>query len=132
MFYPLSHVMEEYITLVLNQSRQIDMKFNKVLCYIFYYRVKTEESLFIARIRDEIIKREYLYCSCSNDTLTKDNILPTANCSWHEALPFCPPLNWGSKECLIKGRRSAYDDLEIDIPGDMIAFEESKLNVSYY
>ena len=103
--------------------------------YIFpalFFSVTQTESLFIARIRNEILKVEFFYCSCIPDVTTPSSKLTEkADCSWTESLPECQPLNWGQKHCQIKGKRKAEDDIEIDIPEDIVGFKESTLNVGW-
>ena len=102
--------------------------------YIFpalFFSVTQTESLFIARIRNEILKVEFFYCSCIEDEFQNAGVTEKADCSWRESLPECQPLNWGQKHCQIKGKREAEDDIEIDIPEDIIGFKESTLNVGW-
>jgi hypothetical protein len=102
--------------------------------YIFpalFFSVTQTESLFIARIRNEILKVEFFYCSCIEEEFQNAGVTEKADCSWRESLPECQPLNWGQKHCQIKGKREAEDDIEIDIPEDIVGFKESTLNVGW-
>jgi hypothetical protein len=47
-----------------------------------------------------------------------------ANCEWQESLPLCQPLNWKENKCQILGKRQIDDDLEIDVPFDIVDFAE--------
>lgn len=102
------------------------------LCFNFYSVTQTE-SLFVAKIRNEILSVPFFYCSCIQDAaFTTGQLTEKADCSWEDSLPSCQPLNWGQKKCQLQRKREAVDDIEIDVPEDMIVFEESTSSVSYF
>ena len=52
------------------------------------------------------------------------SISEEVNCKWQESLPLCQPLNWKENKCQIHGKRQTDDDLEIDVPFDIVDFAE--------
>ena len=67
-----------------------------------------------------------MYCSCFKDKLVGSStyLSEEANCKWQESLPLCQPLNWKENKCQIHGKRQIDDDLEIDVPFDIVDFTE--------
>ena len=57
---------------------------------------------------------------------SKDGLSPNVDCSWKETMPTCPPLNWRREPCSIRSKRSTDedDDLTIDVPVDIVSYEE--------
>lgn len=90
-----------------------------------YCSVRPLESLLRAKDRADILQRGYVYCSC-----VKDNVGHHKTECRRESFPTCQPLNWGQRKCLIKGKREASDDLEIDAPEDIVAFVMTNATVS--
>ena len=66
-----------------------------------------------------------MYCSCYKDKkVGSSTSFEEANCEWQESLPLCQPLNWKENKCQILGKRQIDDDLEIDVPFDIVDFAE--------
>ena len=67
-----------------------------------------------------------MYCSCFKDKLvgSSTSLSEEANCKWQESLPLCQPLNWKENKCQIHGKRQTDDELEIDVPFDIVDFAE--------
>ncbi|VDI02845.1 Hypothetical predicted protein, partial [Mytilus galloprovincialis] len=82
--------------------------------FIKSWSVRPLESLLRAKDRADILQRGYVYCSC-----VQDNVGHHKTECRRESFPTCQPLNWGQRKCLIKGKREASDDLEIDAPEDI-------------
>ncbi|VDI05676.1 Hypothetical predicted protein [Mytilus galloprovincialis] len=99
--------------------------------FIRSWGVTQMESLFVAKIRNEILSIPFFYCSCLPDEFPDGPITEKADCSWEDSLPTCPPLNWGQKKCQLLGKREAIDDVEIDVPENMITFEESTMSTDW-
>jgi len=95
-------------------------------------RVPPGESLFIAKQRTEKLSQSVMYCSCMNSS--RDGLSPNVDCSWKETMPTCPPLNWGREPCSIRSKRSTDedDDLTIDVPADIVAYEEGVEGVIFH
>ena len=93
-----------------------------LICNIL--RVPPGESLFIEKQRTEKLSQSVMYCSCMNSS--SDGLSPNVDCSWKETMPTCPPLNWGREPCSIRSKRSTDedDDLTIDVPADIVSYEE--------
>jgi hypothetical protein len=49
-------------------------------------------------------------------------------------MPTCPPLNWGREPCSIRSKRSTDedDDLTIDVPADIVSYEEGVEGVNIF
>ncbi|VDI35110.1 Hypothetical predicted protein [Mytilus galloprovincialis] len=92
------------------------------------WRVPRAESLFDAKRRNETINLSYMYCACSDSTISNGHLSPNADCSWQETIPTCPPLYWDREPCQITRRERSTDDIdddnEIDVPEDIIAHKE--------
>ena len=73
-----------------------------------------------------------MYCSCMNSS--SDGLSPNVDCSWKETMPTCPPLNWGREPCSIRSKRSTDedDDLTIDVPADIVSYEEGVEGVIFH
>jgi hypothetical protein len=95
-------------------------------------RVPPGESLFIAKQRTEKLSQSVMYCSCMNSST--DGFSPNVDCSWKETMPTCPPLNWGREPCSIRSKRSTDedDDLTIDVPADIVSYEEGVEGVIFF
>ena len=67
-----------------------------------------------------------MYCSCFKDKLvgSSTSLSEEVNCNWQESLPLCQPLNWKKNKCQSHGKRQTDDDLEIDVPFDIVDFAE--------
>jgi hypothetical protein len=92
----------------------------------FILRVPRVHSLYVAKSRKDKLATQVMYCSCFKDKLvgSSTDLSEEANCKWQESLPLCQPLNWKENKCQINGKRQTDDDLEIDVPFDIVDFTE--------
>lgn len=94
------------------------------------FSVKADDSLFIAKARGGVINRSNYYCSCVNKSTEIDTVFSDeANCDWQDAMPVCAAPQFAEEQCKFRAKRDGYDDMDIDIPLDVVKFEPAPPNV---
>ncbi|XP_071177456.1 von Willebrand factor D and EGF domain-containing protein-like [Mytilus edulis] len=89
------------------------------------WHVDPADSLFIAQARKEVLQRSQYVCSCIHYSTPNPNgdLDTTADCNWDDSVKVCTAPTYSEQQCQYKHRREANDEMEIDIPEDIVIFK---------